>query len=82
MYPPHNPTIPNQKKKHRNPFTFLFTKQYKSTPTMSIPAEKQGIMKISCMTCEYPILINLRSFRGISLRGLKSGLDTLGIKGT
>ncbi|KAI7894623.1 Rho GTPase activation protein [Mucor mucedo] len=47
MYPAHNPTIPNQKKKHRNPFTFLFNKQYKSTPTMSIPAEKQGLFGAS-----------------------------------
>jgi hypothetical protein len=36
MYPAYNPTPSNyqqQKKKHRNPFTYLFAKQHKSTPT-------------------------------------------------
>lgn len=63
MYPAYNPTSPtpptasnhnnatnnsnNQKKKHRNPFTFLFAKQHKSTPTSTIVTEdKQGIFGV------------------------------------
>ncbi|KAK4516003.1 DNA-binding transcription factor yap1 [Mucor velutinosus] len=47
MYPAFNPTpSPNsppvqQKKKHRNPFTYLFTKQYKSTPTSHLYGQQQ-----------------------------------------
>lgn len=48
MYPAFNPTPsnspqlpPGQKKKHRNPFTYLFTKQYKSTPTTNLYGQRQ-----------------------------------------
>ncbi|EPB88385.1 hypothetical protein HMPREF1544_04852 [Mucor circinelloides 1006PhL] len=46
MYPAFNPTPspnspPVQKKKHRNPFTYLFTKQYKSTPTTHLYGQQQ-----------------------------------------
>ncbi|KAI8640549.1 Rho GTPase activation protein [Parasitella parasitica] len=46
MYPAFNPTPSNspqpaQKKKHRNPFTYLFTKQYKSTPTANLYGQRQ-----------------------------------------
>ncbi|CEP14902.1 hypothetical protein [Parasitella parasitica] len=94
MYPafnrtPSNSPQPAQKKKNRNPFTYLFTKQYKSTPTANLYGKqqeqsKQGIFGVPLCDASKigSDLWNLRVPDPVALcfgEIIKRGLSTEGI---